>query len=234
MADFTIIRKRSHRVRDGFIYEGECTWPTTATSATLPVPSAGKVRRAILTPAHGTLTAPTLTIAHNVSCAASIAATSVFTWRMPRTGTITAITIDGTTTIAANDTNYYDYGILNKTATSTVVDRTTAANSNKSTGGSALTAYTAMSLTLGAGTAVTAGDLYELTITKASSPSSLTGFSVNVTYTYTGINDEQWYAPAANATSGYFALSSGKLTFTRSGSSPTSGAKAQFLIECGI
>lgn len=230
MADFTILRRRRHRVRDGYIIEGSCTWPTTATSATLPILETGKVKRAVLVPAQA-LTAPTLTAQERFPLSASVSATSVFTFRMPRTGTVTAVSLDTSATISASDSTYWSFGILNKTATTTLVTIATAANTTQLTGGLGTTAYTAFALTLTTA-AVTANDLYELTITKTSTPNALTALSLNVTYTYAGQQDEQWFPPTVGS-GGYYTLSSGKLTFTRAGSSPTSAAKGQFYVEIG-
>lgn len=58
------------------------------------------------------------------------------------------------TTVAADDTNYWTFGLVNKGAagsgTTKMIDSTVAANSTKATGGSAITGYIKRALTLAA------------------------------------------------------------------------------------
>lgn len=230
MADFTIVRGRVHRIRDGYVFEGVAKWPTTATTATLPIKGAVKVRNVF---ANIGSTAGSAANADTSSRAlsASISATSDFTFRMNRAGTFTAASFDTSASIASSDSTYWTFGLLNKTATTTVVDSTAAANSTKATGGSATTAFTSFALTLAAGVTFSANDLFQLNVTKTSTPAALTGFSLTLPYSYSGTSDERVWTPTADTTSGFYLLSSGKLTFTRTATTVTSNLLMGFRVE---
>lgn len=124
----------------------------------------------------------------------SISATSTFRLRLPsNVGTISKISFVPGTSIAASDTDYWTFGVVNKGAagsgTTVVVDGTAAANSTKVTGGSALTANVKRDLTLtgtGADLIFAAGDVIEITVTKAASATTIAGASVAVDSTFTG------------------------------------------------
>lgn len=229
MADVTILQARRYRERNRYIYEGVAKFPTTASTGTLPLPSFAKVRDVSVT-ALGSITAPTLTSYHSQSLSGSVAATTKFSFNIPRTGTITAVNLFEGATVTANDTDYWTFGILDKTATTTLIDGTAAANSTKATGGASMAASTAFPLTITTA-AVLANSNYELTATKNGSGTTLTQLSVAFTYTYTGSQDEQVYAPAPNATTGFFDLSSGKITISRNGTSLTSALPFRFRVE---
>lgn len=107
-------------------------------------------------------------------------------------GTISRISLMVETTVATDDTNYWTFGVVNKGAagsgTTAVVDGTAAANSTKTTGGSALTNYVQRDLTLSstpADLAVTAKNVLLLTCTKASSGANLVGLAVLVEMSFT-------------------------------------------------
>jgi hypothetical protein len=124
--------------------------------------------------------------------AGTISATKTIRFRVPVAGTIAAAGLIAGTTVAANDTNYWTFGIVNKGAagagSTVVVDGTAAANSTKATGGSAVTADVGRSFTLtgtSADLVVAAGDVLVLTITKTASASDLTDATVYLSMTHT-------------------------------------------------
>lgn len=49
MAAINILRSRSHRIRDGYVFEGTGTFNSTDATGTLAIPSASKVRNVLLT-----------------------------------------------------------------------------------------------------------------------------------------------------------------------------------------
>lgn len=111
----------------------------------------------------------------------TISATATFNIIVPPfAGVITGIAFACKDAIAANDTNYWTFGVVNKGAagngTTAVVDAANDANSTKATGGSAITGYVKRNLTLAAAAnrVVAAGDVLEITITKASSATTMT------------------------------------------------------------
>lgn len=96
---------------------------------------------------------------------------------------LTRATVVFNDTLAANDTNYWDFGLVNKgladAGTQAIVDRTAAANSTKATGGSAITARVPRDLTLATLTAgterdVTGRHVLQFTATKTGAPANLT------------------------------------------------------------
>jgi hypothetical protein len=100
-----------------------------------------------------------------------------FTLRVPTqigTGTITKVSFVAKDALAASDTNYVKWKVVNKGAagagTQVLVDDTAASNTTKVTGGTALAAYTPRDLTLatltiGTERDVTGGDVLEITLT---------------------------------------------------------------------
>jgi hypothetical protein len=88
--------------------------------------------------------------------------------------------------LATDNTNYWDFGAVNKQAgagAQVLADRTAAANSTKTTGGTALVAYAGRDLTLATLTAgterdVTGGHTIEWTITKNGTAANLNGCSL--------------------------------------------------------
>lgn len=107
----------------------------------------------------------------DVGTVATAAGTTKFTLRVPSTvgtATITKISFVTKDALAASDTNYVDFGVVNKGAagagSTAVVDRTSAANSTKVTGGTALAAYTPRDLVI-ASPSVTGGDVLSITLT---------------------------------------------------------------------
>jgi hypothetical protein len=113
-----------------------------------------------------------------------VPATTSFSAIVPNVaGSVSKISFVTKTAVSANDTDYWTFSVLNKTRTKTMVDGTAAANSTKATGGSAMVAYTKRDLTL-SGTAddlvVAAGDVLEITITKAASATTMVQCAMRV------------------------------------------------------
>ena len=107
--------------------------------------------------------------------------------------TISKVQFAAKETLAASDTNYFDFGLVNKgptgTGTTAVVDRTAAANSTKATGGAPVNAYVRRNLTLSGTPAdlnTAAGDVLELTITKTASPANFTQGVLLVHFAFAG------------------------------------------------
>jgi hypothetical protein len=101
------------------------------------------------------------------------ATTGVFS--LPVACRITAIKIIPSASLSASDTDKYAFAFSNTAATKTLVDGTAAANTTAATGGSALTAGTARSLTLNADTTklqLTANEVVNTTITKSGTPAA--------------------------------------------------------------
>lgn len=105
-------------------------------------------------------------------------------------GTITAIRVQVSTTVAANDTNYWTFSAQNRGAAgsgTTALLAAADANTTKATGGSGLTAYVARSLTLhgtGANLVTAANDVVLFTATKTASGDNLVNFVVEVDITF--------------------------------------------------
>jgi hypothetical protein len=123
-----------------------------------------------------------------------LSATASFRVRLPsNVGTITKISFTPGTTVTANDTDYWTFGVINKGAagsgTTVIVDATAAANSTKATGGSGTTANVKRDLTLtgtGADLIFAAGDVLLITITKAASATAMAGCDLQIDSTFTG------------------------------------------------
>jgi hypothetical protein len=120
----------------------------------------------------------------------SISATASWCIVMPNVvGVITGVRFACATDVAANDTDYWTFGLVNKgpagTGTTKVVDSTAAANSTKATGGTAISDYVKRSLTIDAANDDTAaGDVLELTITKAASATTMAQGTLLVELTF--------------------------------------------------
>jgi hypothetical protein len=108
----------------------------------------------------------------------------------PFAGTLARASLVVTTTVAANDTNYWTAGLVNKGAagagSTVMVDASAAANSTKVTGGSAATAFVQRALTL-SGTPANldvsaSGDVLVLTLTKTASAADLVDLSVKLDF----------------------------------------------------
>jgi hypothetical protein len=117
-----------------------------------------------------------------------ISATSTFTVIVPDVaGSVAKIAFATKTAIATNDTNYWTFGVVNKgpsgSGTQTVADAAAAANSTKTTGGSAITGYVKRNLTLDSVSAA-AGDVLEITITKAASATTMQQCAVRIDVTF--------------------------------------------------
>jgi hypothetical protein len=120
----------------------------------------------------------------------TISATTAFTLTCPAyAATVAKVTFVTKDAIAASDTNYFDFGLVNKGAagagTTKIVDSTDAANSTKATGGTALAAYVKRALTLHSTPAnldTAAEDVLEFTITKTAAPSNMTQCSLRIDF----------------------------------------------------
>ncbi len=123
----------------------------------------------------------------------TISATSSFCILAPATSAIiTSASFVTKDALAASDTNYFDFGLVNKGAagsgTTQVVDRTLAANSTKLTGGAGITAYVRRALSLSgtpANLATASEDVLEFTITKTGTPTNLTQCTVRLDFAFT-------------------------------------------------
>lgn len=109
-----------------------------------------------------------------------VSATGTWPVSVPVAGNVKRVSLVNGATAAANDTNYWTLGVVNKgqagAGTTKIVDNTVAANSSKATGGSAITANVDRAFTLAADPAddVAANDVLEVTLTKAASATALT------------------------------------------------------------
>lgn len=120
-----------------------------------------------------------------------LSATFVFRMALPpNAGTISAISFLEGAAVAADDTNYWKWKVVNKgtggAGTNTIVDDTNAANSTKATGGAALSANIPRALVLGVTLTHAAGDVLEFTVTKTAAPTTMTGCAVRVDSIFTG------------------------------------------------
>lgn len=147
----------------------------------------------------------------------AISATTVLLVTVPSTGTLAANFLNSNT-ITNGASAFWDFGIVNKTTTLTVADRTNAHNTDSTASGSGtITAYTQFSLLMGTANTVTAGDILEVTITKNSTAGALAEASLQLTITGTGAIDKIACADAllADSTTGLIAVSGGVLNFVR-------------------
>lgn len=122
-----------------------------------------------------------------------ISATTAFNVVLPNVaGVVARISFATKTAISTSDTDYWTFGVVNKGAagsgTTAVVDNTAAANSTKVTGGTAITGYVKRNLTLSgtpANLVTAAEDVLEVTITKASSATTMAQCVLRVDLTFT-------------------------------------------------
>lgn len=237
MADFTIVNEElteSHVGQRGFReYRALVAFPTTAATATLPLLNISQIDNVQVSLA-GTPATPATVFGDSVG---TVAATTAFTTRVPKAGTITSAAIIVQTTVATDDTNYWSVGIINRTTgagTAVVADVSAAANTNKVTGGAAFTADTLRSLTLTATAAdlvVAAGDELEFTFTKASSAANLVSLEFSVVMATGDSSEQVYWVPDSAPTSGPIPRpSTGKLTFGRTGSSKTSALRCSIRV----
>jgi len=107
-------------------------------------------------------------------------------------GVLTKASIAVGTTIAADDTDYWTIGIVNKgpagSGTTAMADAADDANSTKATGGSGITGNVKRNLTLHgtpANLVTAAEDVLEITLTKAGSAADLVGATLRLDFTFT-------------------------------------------------
>lgn len=232
MADFTVLRQEMFEMHPGQRgyreIVGTAAFPTTALTGTLIVVPLLSVFDVSLTMGGAPAAASKQ---FNFPTSATISASAAFLMEIPVAGTISAAALVVDTTVATDAANIWTIGIINTTATLTPVDIAVAANSNNSTGGSAFTADTVRSLTLNtsaAQLAVAAGDVLELTLTKASSAANLVEPIVYVQLS-SGAGDEQLYC--TRGSDGLIAVTSGKITIGRVATSPTSALKFGYKVR---
>jgi hypothetical protein len=167
----------------------------------------------------------------------TVSASALANLRVPEAGIITAAGFLVTTTVATDAANIWTAGIINKGAagsgTAVVVNIATAANSNNSTGGAAFTANVVRALTL-TGTAadlvVAAGDVLQLTLTKASSAADLVNLYPFVVMSTSGTDEVLYWADTQDSTGKFTVPSTNLLTIGRTGSNPTSALKGNALV----
>lgn len=111
----------------------------------------------------------------------TLSADHTFNFSLPYGGTITEAALTTGTSLAIDGTNYYSFGLLNKTQTLAPVAIATVTNSTF-TGGSAITAYTPLTLTLAAAAQldVNANDVFEFTADETGTTASLVGCALRV------------------------------------------------------
>lgn len=171
-------------------------WKITTGSAAISLVENAKTLLGLVHPAGvtGTLLSTAAATKETVVRVGTLSATdATITIPLPNhAGTISRISVEVTTTVAANDTDYWTFGVINKAAGGAgavvVVDGTAAANSTKVTGGSALTNFSQRDLTLTSTPADlvhAAKDTLLLTATKAASGANLVALTVRVETTFT-------------------------------------------------
>lgn len=155
----------------------------------------------------------------------ALSATAAFTFLAPAAGVITGVNFLTATADAAAATNYWSFGLVNKTQTLTPVNSATTANTTN-TGGSSITAYSPLALTLAASVQLVcnANDVYEFTATKTGAPSTLNESLLAVTFALANGSDESlWYPESSQIVGGrYLRPSKGTITINRSSQNPTS------------
>jgi hypothetical protein len=158
----------------------------------------------------------------------SVSATGAFTLLVPFAATLTAVNLVQAAAVSTSDTNYWTFGLVNKTQTLTPVDASAAGNTTKATGGSALAAYTNRQLTLSgtaANLAITAYDVLEFTFTKTSSPTTLTEVFLMIEFSAAG--GGLWAPELVNGTQ--VVKSAGTVTVSRANGPLNSGAVHDYL-----
>jgi hypothetical protein len=117
----------------------------------------------------------------------------------PVSGVISAASVvSGSADAADSDTDLRSFGILNKTQTLAPVAIATAANTTALTGGTAMVAYTPMTLTLAAAAQllVTAGDVFEFTVSDTGTGVALNGIAFEVQITPTSVSGREFFFEA--------------------------------------
>jgi len=108
---------------------------------------------------------------------------------VPFAATVSSVRVAFKDALAANDTNFVTFRLINKTTADSDVIAATDANTSKATGGTAIAAYTTRTLTLAtaAGVAVAAQDVLALRITGAGTlANTLTEGTLIINYLVTG------------------------------------------------
>lgn len=231
-----VLRQELHQMRggqNGYVeVEGFAQFSTTDATGELPVPFQNLID--ISVDAIGSI-APSLSAeTYNLT---TLSATASITLVLPKKGVIQSVSLVGATGVTVSDTNFWAFGLVNKTQTLTPVDSTNALNTTKATGGAALTAYTLANFTIGAAAAlaVNANDVFEFTATKNSAATTINEPSLIVAYSTPG-SDEKVYVSPSNLST---LLSDGLLprpsnstvTINRTGAAPTSGLIFRFRIR---
>lgn len=200
-----------------------CKWSTTDLTGTVPVlltkvTNVFPYNAGAMSTASDSLNVPLQTFS----------ATYVQSFVAPRTGTITAVGLLAPTytSNSTSDTNFYTLGITDNTATTTVVDSTNAANSNKATGGSAFLNSALFAMTISNG-AVTAGDVLIFTATKGGT-FTVTAPELYIVYTTGGATSESlnWTDTRSSDDGSFNPMASGGtgvISLARKSVSPTSG-----------
>lgn len=119
--------------------------------------------------------------------------------RAPVSGVISAASVvSGSSDAADSDTDLRSFGILNKTQTLAPVAIATAANTTALTGGTAMTAFAPMTLTLAAAAQllVTAGDVFEFTVSDTGTGVALNGISFELLITPTLTSGQAFFFEA--------------------------------------
>ena len=203
------------------VQEGTFAFTTTSATFALDVLQMREVENVEVWPI-GATNAATGSINVNLG---TLSATGEANIIVPETGTVTAVRIVVTTTVAVHDDNHWTFTLLNKSAADAAVIASTSVNStdqNASPAGSAITAFTPRSFTLGAGVAITAGNDLLFTATKAASAANLVSTSLQIVYSTLG-TDEFPYWSDAPASNGFYSLTStNQVTITRTGVTKTS------------
>jgi hypothetical protein len=114
-------------------------------------------------------TARSKNIPYTIPTVPTAAGTLEFLAIMPFASVISSVRVAFKDTLAANDTNFVTFRVINKTTADSDVIAATDANTTKATGGAAVVAYTTRTLTLAnaAGVAVAAQDVLAIRITGA-------------------------------------------------------------------
>jgi hypothetical protein len=119
---------------------------------------------------------------------ASISATQSFIFLAPCTGTLSAARFVSAVSITQSDTNYWSFGMVNKSNSNAAMLDTGADNSTKVTGGAAQTGYTPRVLVnsaTGGNLIVNENDVIEVTITMTAAPTTMTEGSFKFDFAFT-------------------------------------------------
>jgi hypothetical protein len=211
------------------VQEGQFAFSTTSATFALDVYGMREVETVQVWPI-GATNADTDSI--NVQLG-TLSATGTANIIVGKTGTVTAVRLVVTTTLAAHNDNHWTFTLLNKTAADAAVIASTGANStdaNSSPAGFTLTAYTPQALTLGAGVAITAADNLLFTATKAASASDLVAASLQISYSTLGTDEAVYWSDSLGTTGWYSLTSSNQVTVTRTGVTKTSALKCGYRV----